>query len=119
MAFEPANAVGYRARSWSVCAIPQRFNETFPDMLSLLYQDHGNQANKDGDLLVLQGRCVGWFHCSQWYGRIPVCRILFSRDWQRDFRFTNRLPKCLVPCFDKSKNACQCDNEHHEINSTV
>ena len=35
------------------------FTEDFARALVQLYQDGGAQANKDGDLLVLQGRCVG------------------------------------------------------------
>ena len=35
------------------------FTETLDSMFERVYQDAGGQANTDGDILVLQGRCVG------------------------------------------------------------
>ena len=37
----------------------QDFTEKFTNSLETLYQDHGGQTNSSGDLLVLQGACVG------------------------------------------------------------
>src|SRR5690606_3938700 len=37
----------------------QAFTERFTHSLETLYQDQGGQTNKSGDLLVLQGACVG------------------------------------------------------------
>lgn len=36
-----------------------RFTETLDPMFDRVYQDAGGQTNTDGDILVLQGRCVG------------------------------------------------------------
>ena len=35
------------------------FTEDFTEAMDTLYAERGTQANVDGDLLVLQGRCVG------------------------------------------------------------
>ncbi|WP_287962348.1 FAD-dependent oxidoreductase, partial [Alcanivorax sp.] len=60
------------------------FTERFSESLGTLYQDHGAQTNSSGDLLVLQGACVG--------GSTVVNGCVCFRtpdfilqDWQRDF----------------------------------
>ncbi len=62
----------------------QAFTEDFTESLHALYQDKGGQANSSGDLLVLQGACVG--------GSTVVNGCVCFRtpdfilqDWQRDF----------------------------------
>lgn len=95
----------------------QRFTENFPDMLSLLYQDHGNQANKDGDLLVLQGRCVGGSTVVNGCVAFRVPDFIL-KDWHRDHGLTNLTSETLKPYFDKiEKRLSVHDNEPHEINS--
>lgn len=118
MAFELANAGKSVIVLEAGPYVPsQRFNETFPDMLSLLYQDHGNQANKDGDLLVLQGRCVGGSTVVNGTVAFRVPDFIL-KDWQRDFGLTNLTSEMLAPYFDKiEKRLSVHDNEPHEINS--
>lgn len=117
MAFELANAGKSVIVLEAGPYVPsQRFNENFPDMLSLLYQDHGNQANKDGDLLVLQGRCVGG---STVVNACVAFRVpdFILKDWQRDYGLANLTSERLAPYFEKiEKRLSVHDNEAHEIN---
>lgn len=72
------------------------FTEDFTKAMDQLYQDKGAQANKDGDLLVLQGRCVG--------GSTVVNGCVSFRtpdyileDWQQQYGLTNLTPAALEP----------------------
>ena len=48
--------------------IPSKdFTERFTHSLETLYQDHGGQTNKSGDLLVLQGACVLAMAAAVWW----------------------------------------------------
>lgn len=93
------------------------FNEQFPDMLSKLYQDHGNQANKDGDLLVLQGRCIGGSTVVNGCVAFRVPDFILDK-WQKDFGLTNLTTEMLEPYFDRvEKRLSVHDNEEFEINT--
>ena len=91
------------------------FTENFTDSLDTLYQDHGSQSNSDGDLLVLQGACVG--------GSTVVNGCVCFRtpdfilqDWQRDFGLSELTAEELSPYFDEvEKNLAVHDNGEHEI----
>ena len=91
------------------------FTENFTDSLDTLYQDHGSQSNSDGDLLVLQGACVG--------GSTVVNGCVCFRtpdfilqDWQRDFGLSELTVDELAPYFDEvEKNLAVHDNGEHEI----
>lgn len=91
------------------------FTEDFTDSLQTLYQDHGGQANSSGDLLVLQGACVG--------GSTVVNGCVCFRtpdfilqDWQRDFGLSELTEAELGPYFDEvERNLSVHDNGEHEI----
>ncbi|MAR93078.1 MAG: glucose-methanol-choline oxidoreductase [Pseudomonadales bacterium] len=93
-----------------------RFNEKFPDMLELLYEEHGNQANKAGDLLVLQGRCLGGSTVVNGCVAFRVPDFILEK-WGREFGLTNLTPESLAPYFDKvERNLSIHTNQPHEIN---
>jgi choline dehydrogenase-like flavoprotein len=92
------------------------FTEDFAKALEQLYQDKGTQANKDGDLLVLQGRCVG--------GSTVVNGCVAFRtpdhilaDWQKNFGLSNLTAATLDPYFAKVEDHLGIHvNEAYEIN---
>lgn len=92
------------------------FTEDFAQAMDHLYQDKGAQANKDGDLLVLQGRCVG--------GSTVVNGCVAFRtpdhilaDWQKNFGLTNLTVEALDPYFSKVESHLGIHvNEEYEIN---
>lgn len=93
-----------------------RFNEKFPDMLELLYADHGNQATSGGDLLVLQGTCLGGSTVVNGCVAFRVPDFILE-DWQRDFGLKNLTVEALAPYFEKvEKNLSIHENQEHEIN---
>lgn len=93
-----------------------QFNEKFPDMLELLYADHGNQATSGGDLLVLQGTCLGGSTVVNGCVAFRVPDFILE-DWHRDFGLTNLTTEVLAPYFDKiEKNLAIHENQEHEIN---
>lgn len=76
------------------------FREDFDHAMSTLYADRGTQANADGDLLVLQGSCVG--------GSTVVNGCVAFRtpdhilaDWQRDHGLSNLTTAALTPYFER------------------
>jgi choline dehydrogenase-like flavoprotein len=93
----------------------EQFTEKFNDMLEAIYQDHGSQTNADGDLLLLQGRCVG--------GSTVVNGCVCFRtpdfileDWQRDFGLKELTPAVMAPYFDRvERNLAIHENEEWEI----
>lgn len=93
----------------------QAFTEDFTESLHALYQDKGGQANSSGDLLVLQGACVG--------GSTVVNGCVCFRtpdfilqDWQRDFGLSELTEAELAPYFDEvEQNLSVHDNGEHEI----
>jgi len=79
-------------------------SEQFPEMMAvsmgMLYQDHGMQANADGDITMLQGACVG----GSTVVNAAVCfRIpdYYLELWGREFGLTNLSPEVMHPYFDK------------------
>lgn len=92
------------------------FTEDFNQAVGQLYQDNGAQTNKDGDLLLLQGRCVG--------GSTVVNGCVAFRtpdyileEWQTQHGLTNLTPAALEPYFSKVESNLGIHvNEEHEIN---
>lgn len=79
-------------------------SEKFPEMMAasmgLLYQDHGMQANADGDITMLQGACVG----GSTVVNAAVCFRIpdhYLEMWGRDFGLTNLAPDAMRPYFEK------------------
>ena len=86
------------------------------DAFQTLYEDGGNQANKTGDMVVLQGSCIG----GSTVINAAVCfrapdAVLES--WGRDHGLDNLAPATMAPYFDKvEKNLHIHPNGPHEIN---
>lgn len=92
------------------------FTEKFPDMLEVLYADRGNQATASGDLLVLQGQCLGGSTVVNGCVAFRVPDFILQ-DWQRDFGLTNLTRDALAPYFERvEKNLSIHENQEHEIN---
>lgn len=92
-----------------------RFTEDFNNSMETLYEDHGGQANADGDLLLLQGRCVGGSTVVNGCVAFRTPDFILQ-DWQRDFGLTNLTPEALNPCFERvERNLSISDNGEHEI----
>lgn len=79
-------------------------SEKFPEMMAvsmgLLYQDHGMQANADGDITMLQGACVG----GSTVVNAAVCFRIpdhYLEQWGRDFGLTNLSPAAMRPYFER------------------
>ena len=92
------------------------FSEHTPTAFETLYQDHGNQTNTTGDLIVLQGKCIG--------GSTVVNAAACFRTpdqvlahWAREHGLDNLSPDALAPYFDKvERNLSIHPNEPHEVN---
>lgn len=91
------------------------FTEDFADSLEMLYEEHGSQTNKDGDLLILQGRCVGGSTVVN--GCVAFRTPDFILDeWRRDFGLTDMTPDVLTPYFERvEKHLSISTNGPHEI----
>ena len=93
------------------------FNEKLGDSMNRLYQDEGTQPNTLGDLVVLQGACIGGSSV------VSGCISFRTPDyvlkkWQEEFGLTNLTKETLTPYFDKvEKNLNVHENEPHEINN--
>ncbi|MGB3620968.1 MAG: GMC family oxidoreductase [Ketobacter sp.] len=93
-----------------------QFNEKFPDMLETLYQDHGGQVTKQGDLLVLQGRCLGGSTVVNGCVTFRVPDFILEK-WGAEYGLTNLTPETLSPYFEKiERNLSIHTNQPHEIN---
>lgn len=96
-----------------------QFTERYPEMLGKLYQDRGSQTNADGDILVLQGRCLG--------GSTVVNAAACFRtpdtvleDWRVQHGLHDMTPERLAPFFARvEKNLSVHVNEAHEINQNA
>lgn len=92
------------------------FREDFDQAMTTLYADRGTQSNADGDLLVLQGSCVG--------GSTVVNGCVAFRtpdhilaDWRRDHGLSDLTPERLAPYFDKVERRLSVHtNQAWEIN---
>lgn len=76
------------------------FTENFLEAFDQLYQDKGGQSNSDGDLLILQGRCVG--------GSTVVNGTVCFRtpdfvlqDWKTRYGLSNLADGALDPYFQR------------------
>ncbi|MFA6921391.1 MAG: GMC family oxidoreductase, partial [Gallionella sp.] len=79
-------------------------SEKFPEMMAvsmgLIYQDHGMQANADGDITMLQGACVG----GSTVVNAAVCFRIpdhYLEKWGREFGLTNLSPAVMHPYFER------------------
>ena len=93
-----------------------QFKEHTPTAFETLYQDHGNQTNTTGDLIVLQGKCIG--------GSTVVNAAACFRTpdqvlehWRTEYGLENLSPEALAPYFEKvERNLSIHQNESYEVN---
>ncbi|MCH8544624.1 MAG: GMC family oxidoreductase [Alcanivorax sp.] len=91
------------------------FTEDFTESLETLYEDHGGQANTDGDLLVLQGRCVGGSTVVNGCVSFRTPDFIFD-EWHRDFGLTDFTSASMAPYFERvERNLSITENGPHEI----
>lgn len=91
------------------------FSEDFTESLERLYADHGSQTNKDGDLLVLQGACVGGSTVVNGCVSFRTPDFIL-RDWQEQFGLSALTPEEMEPYFRKvERNLSIEENAGHEI----
>jgi len=91
------------------------FSEDFTDSLERLYADHGSQTNKDGDLLVLQGKCVGGSTIVNGCVSFRTPDFILQ-DWQEKFGLSALTPEEMEPYFSKvERNLSIEENAGHEI----
>jgi len=94
----------------------ERFTERLIDSFHTLYEDGGNQSNKSGDMVVLQGACVG----GSTVVNAAVCfrapdEVLSS--WGRDHGLDNLSSETLAPYFERVERHLHIHpNGPHEIN---
>ncbi len=92
------------------------FTEHLASALRELYEDGGNQTNKTGDVVVLQGKCLG----GSTVVNAAVCfRAPDSvlRSWGRDFGLDALAPEALAPYFERvERNLGVHENGEHEVN---
>ncbi len=94
----------------------ERFTERLTDSMQMMYVEAGNQANATGDLIVLQGSCIG--------GSTVVNAAICFRtpdavleSWGKDYGLDNLSPQALAPYFDRvERNLHIHENGPHEIN---
>lgn len=92
------------------------FTEDFAKAMDHLYQDKGAQANADGDLLVLQGRCVGGSTVVNGCVAFRTPDYILA-DWQKNFGLSNLTVETLDPYFAKVESNLGIHvNEEYEIN---
>lgn len=92
------------------------FREDFAHALRTLYQDQGSQANDDGDLIVLQGRCLGGSTVVNATAALRVPDFVLA-DWQRDHGLRELTPAALAPHYAAVEKALSVHvNAPHEIN---
>lgn len=96
--------------------VPSRdFTEDFTESLETLYEDHGAQANTDGDLLVLQGRCVGGSTVVNGCVSFRTPDFIFE-EWHRDYGLTDFTSESMAPYFERvERNLSIQENRPHEI----
>lgn len=94
----------------------EQFTERLIKSFQDLYAEGGNQTNKSGDLVVLQGACIG----GSTVVNAAVCfrtpdEVL--RAWGENHGLDNLSPEVMAPYFDKvEKNLHIHPNGPHEIN---
>ena len=93
------------------------FNERHIDMLERLYQDAGEQANSDGDVMILQGRCLGGSTVVNAAAAFrPPAHVI--SDWRTEFGLTDLSPERLSAIFARvERNLAVHVNGVHERNA--
>lgn len=94
-----------------------QFKEMLAVAMGSLYQDEGGQSNNDGDISLLQGRCVG--------GSTVVNAALCFRTpdyyldlWSKEFGLSNLTPTLMSGYFDKvEKNLHITPNSRYETSN--
>lgn len=95
------------------------FTEYFTEAMDTLYAERGTQANVDGDLLVLQGRCVGGSTVINGCVAFRTPEHILTR-WQQEFGLTNLTIEALSPHFEKVEKHLHIQrNGAHEINANA
>lgn len=92
------------------------FREDFAHALRTLYQDQGSQANDDGDLIVLQGRCLGGSTVVNATAALRMPDFVLA-EWQREHGLTELTAAVLAPHYATVERALAVHvNAPHEIN---
>lgn len=96
--------------------VPSReMTEDFSEALENLYEDHGSQANRDGDILVLQGRCVGGSTLVNGCVSFRTPDFILQ-EWREYFDLKEMTPENLAPYFERvERNLSISENGEHEI----
>lgn len=95
----------------------QAFNEELPSMLEKLYAEHGTQTNKDGDLTVLQGQCVGGSTVVNGCVAFRVPDFILE-EWARDHGLNTITRDLLDPYYERIEQRLSVhENQAHEINA--
>lgn len=92
------------------------FKEDMMDSMKRIYQDVGVQTNTTGDVVLLQGACIG--------GSSVVNATICARApddtlnrWVKEFGLTDLAPEKLAPYYDRVEQRLHVHtNEPHEIN---
>ncbi|MDF1780303.1 MAG: GMC family oxidoreductase [Alcanivoracaceae bacterium] len=93
----------------------EKFSEDFTQSLEHLYADAGAQTNKEGDLLVLQGACVGGSTVVNACAAFRTPDFIL-RDWQEKFGLVGLSPESMLPYFERvEKHLSVEENGEHEI----
>ncbi len=95
----------------------EKFTEMMAVSMATMYEGEGAQSNTDGDITVLQGRCVG--------GSTVVNAALcfrtpdyYLKKWGKEFGLTNLTPEVMLPYFEKvEKNLGITEVKPHETSS--
>lgn len=92
-----------------------RFTEEMAKSVDDLYQDKGAQTNKNGDITLLQGRCVGGSTVINGSAAFRTPDAVLEH-WVRDYGLKHLTPQNLSPYFDKiEKNLSVHINQDHEV----
>lgn len=94
-----------------------KFTERLGESIDQLYQDQGAQPNTLGDLLVLQGACVGGSSVVNACVSFRTPNYVLKK-WQTEFGLSNLTEDSLRPYFEKVEKLLHVHtNEPHEINA--
>lgn len=92
------------------------FTEDLSKAMLQLYQDQGTQTNAIGDMLVLQGRCVGGSTVVNACAAFRTPSYILE-DWQKLHGLSNLTPQALEPYFNKVEDHLGVHvNTEYEIN---
>lgn len=94
----------------------QNFTEQLGESMKSMYQDQGGQINASGDLVLLQGSCVGG-------STVINATVAFRapdkvlKQWGEEFGLKNLSPELLAPYYQQVEDRLSVHmNEPHEIN---